>query len=254
MPQAAPVETSPTRWPDVHAAAVPHYSAVEHRTWATLYANQQAVLAGRACREFLDGLAAVDFPGDHIPALAEISDRIAACTGWRLLRVDGLVANDVFFAMLADRYFPSTDFIRQPEEIGYTPAPDMFHDLLGHAPLLSNDRFCAFFQRFGAAGVRAFQLGHPAVEWLPRIYWFTVEFGLIRNPDGLRIYGAGIVSSANEVLHSLSAAVQKRPFDLAVIAAQPYDIWHLQNALFVIDSFDQLEAEFDGWCAQQGLQ
>ena len=246
-PLAAPVP------PDIHLVPAPSYSATEHATWARLYANQQAILPGRACRAFLDGLAAIGFPPDRIPRLADVSDAIRARSGWQLTRVDGLVPNDEFFALLAQRIFPSTDFIRRPDEIDYTPAPDMFHDLLGHAPLLVHPRFAAFFERFGRAGVAAFEQAHPATEWLPRIYWFTVEFGLIREDGGLRIYGSGIVSSPKEVLHSLSDATRKHPFDLAAIAARPYDIWHMQNDLFVIDSFEQLESAFAAWCAEQGL-
>jgi len=238
---------------DIHRVAIPRYSDVEHQTWQTLIANQEAVLPGRACQEFLSGLELIDFPHDHIPALADIGDAIEGCTGWQLIRVDGIVPDKEFFWLLSQRLFPSTDFIRKPEEIGYTPAPDMFHDLLGHAPLLSNPRFTAFFERFGRAGVRAFELNHPATTWLPRLYWYTVEFGLIRNPEGLRIYGAGILSSPKEVLYSLSDATEKRPFDLDAVIATPYDIWHMQDTLYVIDSFDALEADFARWTEQQGL-
>ncbi|MBV8047982.1 MAG: phenylalanine 4-monooxygenase [Paludibacterium sp.] len=232
---------------DIHRASVPVYSDVEHQTWATLLANQQRVLPGRACREFMTGLETIDFPRDHIPRLADISDRVEAATGWRLVRVDGIVPDDAFFALLASRHFPSTDFIRKPEELGYTPAPDMFHDLLGHVPLLTDARFCAFFERFGQVGVRAFELDHPAKTWLPRLYWYAVEFGLIRERGEHRIYGSGILSSPDEVLFSLSDATEKRRFDVGVIAAEPYDIWHMQQKLFVIDSFDQLEDEFAHW-------
>lgn len=238
---------------DIHRAAVPDYTDIEHHTWATLLANQAAVLPGRACSEFLAGLALIDFPKERIPRLADISDRIEATTGWRLTRVDGIVPDKDFFELLAQRIFPSTDFIRKPEEIGYTPAPDMFHDLLGHAPLLSNPRFASFFERFGRAGVKAFESEHPGRVWLPRIYWYTVEFGLIRNPEGLRIYGAGIMSSPNEVLYSLSDKTRKVDFDIDLIAETSYDIWHMQEQLFVIDSFDQLENEFAHWTEQHGL-
>lgn len=241
---------------DIHAVAVPAYSAEEHQTWARLYANQQQVLPGRACDAFLAGLAEVGFPAERIPSLASISDRIAARTGWTLMRVDGLVPNYAFFKLLSERIFPSTDFIRRPDEIEYTPSPDMFHDLLGHAPLLLDPRFCAFFQDFGRAGVAAFENPHidPAArDWLPRIYWYTVEYGLIREASGLRIYGAGILSSPREVLYSLSDGPAKRPFDLEQITASPYDIWHMQETLYVIDSFDQLVDAFYAWAHQHGL-
>lgn len=238
---------------EIHEVEVPNYTSEEHGTWALLIENQEKVLPARACNEFVEGLKAIGFPKKHIPKLADISDAIEKCTGWKLMRVDGLVPDKEFFHLLAEKIFPSTDFIRTREELGYTPSPDMFHDLLGHVPLLVNPRFTAFFEKFGQAGVKAFQLNHPATKMLPRIYWYTVEFGLIRNLEGLRIYGAGIVSSPNEVLYSLSEKPKKIPFDIDVIAAKPYDIWHMQEELFVIESFDQLEMEFDRWAKTQGL-
>lgn len=238
---------------DIHDVAIPEYTAEQHGTWELLLENQGKVLQNRACNEFMAGLEGVQFPKSRIPSLVSISDRIEAHTGWKLMRVDGLVPDKEFFHLLAEKIFPSTDFIRDRSELGYTPSPDMFHDLLGHVPLLVNPRFTAFFEKFGKAGVKAFELGHPATKMLPRIYWYTVEFGLIRNPEGLRIYGAGIVSSPNEVLYSLSEKPAKHPFEIEVVAAKPYDIWHMQEELFVIESFDQLEFEFDRWARRQGL-
>jgi phenylalanine-4-hydroxylase len=238
---------------DIHEVEVPEYTVEEHGTWALLVENQSRVLPNRACSEFLEGLAKINFPKSGIPSLVSISDVIESHTGWKLMRVDGLVPDREFFHLLAEKIFPSTDFIRDRSELGYTPSPDMFHDLLGHVPLLVNSRFTAFFEKFGRAGVKAFQLGHPATRMLPRIYWYTVEFGLIRNPEGLRIYGSGIVSSPNEVLYSLSEKPAKLEFDIDTIAAKPYDIWRMQEELFVIESFDQLERDFDRWARRQGL-
>ncbi len=238
---------------DIHDVEVPNYTQEQHGTWALLMENQSQVLPKRACQEFMDGLQKIQFPRKRIPSLAEISDTIQSHTGWKLMRVDGLVPDKEFFHLLEERIFPSTDFIRERSELGYTPSPDMFHDLLGHVPLLTNQRFTAFFEKFGRAGVKAFQLGHPGTKMLPRIYWYTVEFGLIQNPDGLRIFGSGIVSSPNEVLYSLSETPKRFPFDIELIAQKPYDIWHMQEELFVIESFDQLELEFDRWARAQGL-
>jgi phenylalanine-4-hydroxylase len=238
---------------DIHDVAIPAYTDEQHGTWSLLLENQGKVLPNRACNEFMAGLDGVEFPKAQIPSLVSISDRIEAQTGWKLMRVDGLVPDKEFFHLLSEKIFPSTDFIRERSELGYTASPDMFHDLLGHVPLLVNPRFTAFFEKFGQAGVKAFELNHPATKMLPRIYWYTVEFGLIQNPEGLRIYGAGIVSSPNEVLYSLSDKPKKHPFDIDVVAAKPYDIWHMQEELFVIESFDQLELEFDRWARQQGL-
>jgi len=238
---------------DIHRVAVPDYDAEDHRTWAALLANQRKVLPGRACDEFLAGLDLIAFPEDRIPLLAEISDRLERQSGWRLVRVDGIVPDAEFFSLLAQCRFPSTDFIRRPEELGYTPAPDMFHDLMGHVPLLTDARFCAFFERFGQAGVRAFELNHPAQVLLPRVYWYMVEYGLIRQSGENRIYGAGILSSPNEVLYSLSDQVEKLDFDLSRVSAHPYDIWHMQSQLYVIESFGQLEQVFADWLDALGL-
>jgi phenylalanine-4-hydroxylase len=238
---------------DIHDVPTPDYSTEQHGTWNLLIENQEKVLPERACNEFLEGLAKIKFPRERIPRLADISDAIQSHTGWKLMRVDGLVPDKEFFHLLEERIFPSTDFIRERSELGYTPSPDMFHDLLGHVPLLTNPRFTAFFEKFGRAGVRAFQLNHPGTKMLPRIYWYTVEFGLIKNPEGLRIYGSGIVSSPNEVLYSLSDKPTKLAFDIDTIAAKPYDIWRMQEELFVIESFDQLEFEFGQWAQKQGL-
>ncbi|WP_028537203.1 phenylalanine 4-monooxygenase [Paludibacterium yongneupense] len=241
-------------WPDIHEVASPVYSDAENRTWATLLSSQRSLLPGRACREFLAGIERLDFPDDEIPRLADISDRIEACTGWRLRRVDGVVPDGEFFEMLAQRLFPSTDYIRRQEDIGYTPAPDIFHELLGHAPLLTDARFAAFFQRMGEAAVEAAARGHPARDLLPHLYWYSVEFGLIRTRDGLRIYGSGILSSPDEVLYCLSGQPTVLPFDMAAVAATPYDIWHMQETLFAIDSFAWLEEAFAEWCRAVGLE
>jgi phenylalanine-4-hydroxylase len=238
---------------DIHDVPVPQYTEEEHGTWKLLMESQAKVLPGRACDEFLDGLEKINFPKENIPSLASISDLIEPYTGWRLMRVDGLVPDKEFFHLLAEKIFPSTDFIRKREELGYTPAPDMFHDLLGHVPLLIHPRFAAFFEKFGRAGVKAFALNHPATKMLPRIYWYTVEFGLVQNSDGLRIFGAGIVSSPKEAVYSVSPEPDKFKFDIEGIAAKPYDIWHMQGELFIIESFDQLESEFDRWATAQGL-
>ncbi|MCO5141806.1 MAG: phenylalanine 4-monooxygenase [Oligoflexia bacterium] len=238
---------------DIHEVDVPNYTDEQHGTWALLMENQSKVLPNRACSEFLEGLNAIEFPRDRIPKLRDISDSIEKHTGWTLMRVDGLVPDKEFFTLLAEKIFPSTDFIRERSEIGYTPSPDMFHDLLGHVPLLINPRFTAFFEKFGKAGVEAFRRGHPGIKMLPRLYWYTVEFGLIKNPEGLRIYGSGIVSSPNEVLYSLSDEPKKIPFTVEEIIQKPYDIWKMQTELFVIDSFEQLEGDFEAWCVKEKL-
>ncbi|MGL6071124.1 phenylalanine 4-monooxygenase [Craterilacuibacter sp.] len=238
---------------DIQCSVTPAYSASERETWRTLFLRQQQQWPERACSEYLCALEATGLDPETIPSLGDISGRIQRQTGWQLERVAGIVPDDEFFAMLAARVFPSTDFIRQPEDIDYTPAPDMFHDLIGHVPLLTHPQFSAFFERFGRAGSTAFAQDHPARLWLARIYWYTVEFGLLQTREGLRIYGAGILSSPAEVKYSLSEATTKLPFDIERIAQTPYDVWHMQDTLFVIDSFAQLENEFARWTRSHGL-
>ena len=223
----------------------PDYIPDEHAVWRELHARQTALLPGRAADEFLSGLAALDLDRERIPALADVSRRLEHATGWRIARTPGLLDAHDFFAHLARRVFPCTDYIRSRQELDYTPAPDCFHDIFGHTPMIMHPRFADFYQQIGAA---ALACSDPAIEeGLTRIYWFTVEFGLVKNSAGLRIYGNGIISSYGETQHSLTPAVIKRPFDPDVVAATPYDIWHFQNQLFVIESFDDLVEAFDGW-------
>jgi len=242
-----PVETVP----------VPAYTPTEHDTWKRLLAKQESLLEGRACRPFIDGVRDIAFPKDRIPSLSEVSQRIEKHTGWKLIRVDGLVRSPEFFGLLSRRIFPSTDFIRKPEDLDYTPAPDMFHDLFGHAPLLTNPDFTEFFEAFGHIGARAYR-NHPDPEHeihkrLSRIYWYTVEFGLIRTSSGLRAYGSGSCSSPQELQFCVSDQCRHHPFDVDVIAARDYDIWKLQEDVFVIESFPQLGGEFRRWAGKQGL-
>lgn len=229
--------------------AYPAYTDDEQAIWRELYARQVALLPGRAADEFLSGLEALALDQERIPALADVSRRLHAATGWRVARTPGLLDAHAFFAHLARRIFPCTDYVRARAELDYTPAPDCFHDIFGHTPMIMHPRFADFYQRIGEA---ALACKDPAVEeGLTRIYWFTVEFGLVRNRGGLRIFGNGIISSYGEALHSLTDAVTKRPFDPDVVAATPYDIWHFQDPLFVIDSFDHLGEAFDRWVARR---
>jgi phenylalanine-4-hydroxylase len=233
------------------ACPYPDYSADEHEVWRTLYARMESLLPGRAADEFLTGLAALQLEKNRIPALADVSRRLQNATGWQIARTPGLLDAHDFFAYLARRIFPCTDYVRARQELDYTPAPDCFHDIFGHTPMIMHPRFADFYQKIGRA---ALACRDPAVEeGLTRIYWFTVEFGLIRNPGGHRIYGNGIISSSGETQHSLSNRVKKESYTPERLAAQPYDIWHFQDVLFVIDSFDQLEREFVRWAKDHQL-
>ena len=225
--------------------AYPPYSDDEHAVWRELCARQRALLPGRAADEFLTGLEALDLSRDRIPALSEVSRKLQRATGWRVARTPGLLDAHDFFSHLARRIFPCTDYVRARDELDYTPAPDCFHDIFGHTPMIMHPRFADFYQRIGEAALACKDAATE--EGLTRIYWFTVEFGLVKNRGGLRIYGNGIISSYGETQHSLTEKVVKKPFDPEVVAATPYDIWHFQDTLFVIDSFDHLADAFDDW-------
>ena len=226
------------------------YSPDDHETWSLLFARQRALLPGRACDEFLDGLERMAFPEDRIPALRVVSRALSEATGWRVSRVPGLVHEEEFFAFLARGVFPSTDYIRPRHEMDYTPAPDLFHDVFGHTPMITNEVFADFYRRLGAAALRAQGDDRRRIE---RFYWFTVEFGLLRTRAGLRVYGNGILSSYAEVRHCLTDAAVKLEFDPERIAEQDYDVSHLQPLLFVVNSFEQLANGFETWARRRGL-
>ena len=217
------------------------YSADDHATWGTLYARQRELLAGRACDEFLQAQDAMGMDARAIPRFDQLNEVLGAATGWTLVGVEGLLPELDFFDHLANRRFPVTWWIRRPDQIDYIAEPDLFHDLFGHVPLLMDPMFADYMQAYGAGGVKAHAIGPDALQNLTRLYWYTVEFGLIRQHDGLRIYGAGIVSSKGESLHSLeSAAPNRLGFDLERIMRTRYRIDTFQKSYFVIDSFEQL--------------
>jgi len=228
----------------------PDYGAEEHEIWKILFARQQELLVGRACREYLHGLELMDFPDERIPALADCSQRLEQAANWKVSRIPGLLHEADFFAQLAGRVFPSTDYIRTRDELDYTPAPDMFHDVFGHMPMITNKAFADFYQKIGMAALAAEGDDRRRLE---RIYWFTVEFGLIDTGSGLRIYGNGILSSFSEVKYCLTDKVKKLAFVPEVLAEQEYDVWHMQELLFVIDSFEQLEDGFTRWAVSREL-
>jgi len=217
------------------------YGADDHATWGTLYTRQRELLAGRACDEFLQAQDAMGMDARAIPRFDQLNEVLGATTGWTLVGVEGLLPELDFFDHLANRRFPVTWWIRRPGQIDYIAEPDLFHDLFGHVPLLMNPMFADYMQAYGRGGVKAHGIGADALQNLTRLYWYTVEFGLIRQPDGLRIYGAGIVSSKGESLHSLESAAPNRiGFALERIMRTRYRIDTFQKTYFVIDSFEQL--------------
>lgn len=215
------------------------YSEQEHALWRHLFERQSGILPGRACDAFLNGLRRLGVAADGIPDFERLSDSLEAATGWRIVAVSGLVPDDVFFWHLANRRFPVTNWIRTPQQMDYLQEPDVFHDLFGHVPLLTDPVFANYMQAYGRGGLKALQL--DALPYLARLYWYTVEFGLIETADGLRIYGSGIVSSHTESVYCLEDAAPNRiGFDLLRIMQTEYRIDDLQEVYFVIESFDQL--------------
>lgn len=214
------------------------YTAEDHDLYRRLYARQAEQLPGLACREFIEAVSHLGAP-DQIPRFDDLSERLHKATGWEVVAVPGLIPEEAFFKLLSERRFPVTEWIRRPEEFDYVVEPDVFHDLFGHVPLLFNPVFADYVQRYGAGGLKAHDLG--AGELLSRLYWYTIEFGLIQQADGLRAYGAGILSSSGELRHSVtSPQPQRLALDLLRCMRTRYKIDDYQATYFVIDSFDQL--------------
>jgi phenylalanine-4-hydroxylase len=212
------------------------YSEEEQETWRLLLTRQTALAREHACDEFLEGLKALGVRG-RIPEFADINARLEPLTGWRIVGVPGLIPDSVFYDHLAHRRFPVTVWIRKRAELDYLVEPDLFHDFFGHVPLLTNKVFADYMQLYGRRGVEA----GGKIDLLARLYWYTVEFGLIRTTKGLKAYGAGILSSAAEVEHAIgSPDVERLPFEAAKVMRRPYEIDRLQNTYFVLDDFHQL--------------
>ena len=217
------------------------YKAEDHATWGTLYQRQRELLVGRASDEFLQAQDEMGMSPHAIPRFDQLNEVLGAATGWTLIGVEGLLPELDFFEHLANRRFPVTWWIRRPDQIDYIAEPDLFHDLFGHVPLLMNPLFADYMQAYGRGGVKAHGVGPEALVNLTRLYWYTVEFGLINTSQGLRIYGAGIVSSKGESLYSLeSPAPNRLGFDLQRIMRTRYRIDTFQKTYFVIDSYAQL--------------
>ena len=217
------------------------YSDIDHGVWQALYQRQRDLLVGRASDEFLRAQDMMGMSPDRIPRFDELNAVLEAATGWTIVGVEGLLPELDFFDHLANRRFPVSWWIRRPDQLDYIEEPDLFHDLFGHVPLLMIPAFADYMQAYGRGGVKAHGLGQDALTNLTRLYWYTVEFGLIRQHDGLRIYGSGIVSSKGESIHCLESAAPNRiGFDLERIMRTRYRIDSYQKTYFVIDSFEQL--------------
>ena len=221
------------RWAD--------YTDEQHGIWKTLFERQTRLLPGRACDAFVEGMRRLPIGADRIPDFRRLSDVMMRHTGWRIVAVPGLVPDAVFFEHLANRRFPAGNFIRHADELDYLEEPDVFHDVFGHVPMLMNPVIADYIQAYGRGGLRAQSLG--VLPKLARVYWYTVEFGLVRQAEGLRIYGAGIASSYTETLFSLDDPSPNHiAFDLERVMRTDYRIDDFQESYFVLDDFEQLLA------------
>ncbi|MFL2841033.1 MAG: phenylalanine 4-monooxygenase [Pseudohongiellaceae bacterium] len=215
-----------------------HYSAEENRIWAELISQQIPMLEGKVCSEFIQALDVMNFPLDRIPQLHEVSQILQKTTGWSVEPVPSLIDFPSFFELLANRKFPAATFIRRRADMNYLQEPDIFHEIFGHTPLLTDSRFAAFTEAYGKVGLAAEKNDHAM---LAKLYWFTVEFGLIQAEQGVCPYGAGIVSSPGELSYALESDIPQRlPFDPIEVLRTPYRIDIYQTVYFIIDSFDIL--------------
>lgn len=214
------------------------YTEEENAVWHELITRQLAFAPGRACDEYIQGLALLNMPTDRIPQCPEISAVLLATTGWALEPVPALIPFDHFFRLLASRRFPAATFIRRREDLHYLKEPDIFHEIYGHCALLTNPDYADFTHTYGKLGLSAKPEDRAM---LARLYWFTIEFGLIQNPSGLRAYGGGILSSISETTYSLESDIPvRKPFDALEVLRTPYRIDIMQTVYFVIDSLKTL--------------
>jgi phenylalanine-4-hydroxylase len=217
------------------------YTAQDHETWRTLFARQTALLKGRVVDEFFAGLDALGIESTGIPDFRDLNRVLSKATGWTVVAVPGLVPDDVFFRHLAERRFPAGYWIRKPEQLDYIEEPDVFHDVYGHVPLLMQPRYADYIAAYGRAGVP--YVGQPALKNLAQLYWYTVEFGLMQTAAGLRIFGAGIISSAGEAVYALESPVPARVrFDCDRAMRTLAKIDEFQRIYFVLDGYEQLPA------------
>ncbi|WP_343518644.1 phenylalanine 4-monooxygenase [Sphingomonas sp.] len=215
------------------------FTPAEHAVWDTLFERQIKLLPGRASKAYLHGLELLKLSESGIPNFEELSERLMKLTGWQVVAVPGLVPDEVFFDHMANRRFVAGNFIRRPDQLDYLQEPDVFHDVFGHVPMLADPVFADYMEAYGRGGQRAMEFG--ALTQLSRLYWYTVEFGLIEEAEGLRIYGSGIVSSFGESRFALDSDSPNRiGFDLKRVMRTEYRIDDFQQNYFVIPSFDEL--------------
>lgn len=229
-----------------------HYTPAENHTWQTLFNRQMSIVEDYACQAHIDGIKKLGLKADAIPQIPDLSARLMAATGWKTRAVEALISDELFFTLLNQRIFPIATFIRIPEELDYLPEPDLFHEIFGHCPMLTQPLIADFVQAYGHYALQA-----PAehLERLGRLFWFTIEFGLIQTPKGLRAYGGGILSSHKETIYSVDDAFPERlPFDLLQALRTAFRIDKMQGIYFVLQSFEQLFELLQGDTLRQGLE
>jgi phenylalanine-4-hydroxylase len=226
-----------------------HYTDEDQGTWQILLRRFADMIPKHMCREYLQGFERMQFPMDDIPLLADMDRRLHALSGWRIRRVNGIVPDAEFYGSFARRIFPSNDFLRARKDIDYTPAPDIFHEIVGHVPMLTHPLFAGFTRKIGQFALKVLAAsGTGSLVPLARIYWFSLEFGLIETPQGPKILGAGF--APGEMQHALTDQVTMRPFLIDEVAMFPYNYWEMQNTLFVIKDLDDLNHQFDRWAGR----
>jgi phenylalanine-4-hydroxylase len=215
-----------------------NFSPEEDATWQLLYERQIKVVQNRACNEYMAGLKKLDLPHDRIPQCPDISAVLRKATGWSVVPVEAIIPLDGFFSLLANRQFPAASFIRTREEMDYLQEPDIFHEFFGHCPLLTNQAYADFIQWYGETALKA---DKRSQSLLGRLFWFTIEFGLIQTPGGLRIFGGGILSSYSETVYSLeSDEPLRQDFDVEAILHTPYRYDQIQKKYFIINDIEEL--------------
>ena len=218
------------------------YTPEEDAVWGELYRRQMQNLKGKIAPAYFDGVEALGLTDRKVPQVAEISARLQDLTGAGVVGVPAIIPPEMFFRLLSERKFPVATFLRRREDMDYIEEPDIFHEVFGHCPLLTDPHYADFIEHFGK---RAVELGKPCFWRMFRLFWFTIEFGMIRTPEGLRGYGAGIASSPAEAAHAVSGTAEVLPFDLMTVLRTPYRIDILQPVYFAIDSFADLAAALD---------
>ncbi|HTL95446.1 MAG TPA: phenylalanine 4-monooxygenase [Gemmatimonadaceae bacterium] len=214
------------------------YESEAHAVWRILYERRMMTLRDTGSEVFLHGIERIGLASDRVPDLADVNRRLQPRTGWRAVGVGGFIPAAQFFRCLAQRRFPTTLAVRPRSQLDYLPEPDIFHDVFGHVPMHAEPVFADFLQRFGELGAAA--RNEHETQALARLFWFTVEFGLIEEGDGPRVYGSGLISSHGDAANALGPTCERRPFSLEAVIAQPFEIDHFQHVLFVIPSFDEL--------------